>query len=178
MGRYPLLFCRILSFPLFYVIVLFKEGPSYLGALRLCVGAALSAETQGVVTCDTIQRAYQETEEGFTALASESWSTWPNIASSGSCCLVGVIYQRTLFVASLGDSRVVLGKKVGNTDVITAIQLSREHNANIESVRQELKELHPNDPQIVVLRHGVWRVKGLIQVFVSSSTIDAVPLAD
>lgn len=157
-------FCRILSFPLFCVIVLFKEGPSYLGALRLCVDAALSAEAEGVVTCDTIQRAYQETEEGFTALVSELWSTQPNIASCGSCCLVGVIHQRTLFVANLGDSRVVLGKKVGNTDGIAAIQLSAEHNASFESVRQELKELHPNDPQIVVLRHGVWRVKGIIQI--------------
>ncbi|KAK3444375.1 hypothetical protein EUGRSUZ_A00383 [Eucalyptus grandis] len=125
---------------------------------------ALSAEAEGVVTCDTIQRAYQETEEGFTALVSELWSTRPDIASCGSCCLVGVIHQRTLFVANLGDSRVVLGKKVDNTDGIAAIQLSAEHNASFESVRQELKELHPNDPQIVVLRHGVWRVKGIIQI--------------
>ena len=86
------------------------------------------------------------------------------MATVGSCCLVGVIFQRTLFVANLGDSRVVLGKKVGNTGGIAAIQLSTEHNANFEDIREELKELHPNDPQIVVLKHGVWRVKGIIQV--------------
>jgi pyruvate dehydrogenase phosphatase len=95
---------------------------------------------------------------------SELWRTRPNIATVGSCCLVGVIFRQTLFVANLGDSRVVLGKKVGNTGGIAAIQLSTEHNANIEAVRQELKELHPDDPQIVVLKHGVWRVKGIIQV--------------
>jgi len=67
-------------------------------------------------------------------------------------------------VASLGDSRAVLGRRVGNTGGMAAIQLSTEHNANVEAVRQELKELHPDDPQIVVLRHGVWRVKGIIQV--------------
>lgn len=116
------------------------------------------------MTTDTIQRAFHETEEGFTALVSELWSTRPNIATVGSCCLVGVVFGGTLFVANLGDSRVVLGKKVGNTGGIAAIQLSTEHNANIEAVRQELKELHPDDPQIVVLRHGVWRVKGIIQV--------------
>ncbi|XP_044500626.1 probable protein phosphatase 2C 42 isoform X2 [Mangifera indica] len=122
------------------------------------------AEMQGNVTTETIERAVQLTEEGFTAYVSELWSTRPNIATVGTCCLIGVICQQTLFVANLGDSRVVLGKKVGNTGVTAAIQLSREHNANLEEVRQELRELHPNDPQIVILRHGVWRVKGIIQV--------------
>ncbi|XP_031257770.1 probable protein phosphatase 2C 42 isoform X2 [Pistacia vera] len=124
----------------------------------------VAAETQRNVTRDTIERAVQLTEEGFTAHVSELWSTQPNIATVGSCCLIGVIYQQTLFVANIGDSRVVLGKKVGNTGVTAAIQLSKEHNANLEEVRQELRELHPNDPQIVILRHGVWRVKGIIQV--------------
>ncbi|XP_031401820.1 probable protein phosphatase 2C 42 isoform X4 [Punica granatum] len=136
---------------------------------------AVSAETQGVVTSETIRRAFLETEAGFTSLVSNVWSTQPNMATVGTCCLVGVICNRTLFIANLGDSRVVLGKKVGNTGVVAAIQLSAEHNANIESVRQELKELHPNDPQIVVLRHGVWRVKGVIQV---SRSIGDVYLKD
>lgn len=125
---------------------------------------ALSAEAQGVVTSETIERAFLETEAGFTALVSELWSDRPDIATVGSCCLVGVIYKQTLYVANAGDSRVVLGKKVSNTREIAAIQLSMEHNANIEAVRQELQDLHPDDPQIVVLKHGVWRVKGIIQV--------------
>ncbi|XXG84506.1 hypothetical protein AAC387_Pa10g2009 [Persea americana] len=123
----------------------------------------ISSGAQGM-TCDTIRRAFLTTEDGFTSLVSELWTTRPHLATVGSCCLVGVICQQTLYVASLGDSRVVLGKKVGNTGGIAAIQLSNEHNANLEPVRQELKELHPNDPQIVVLKHGVWRVKGIIQV--------------
>ncbi|KAK8684570.1 hypothetical protein V6N13_040592 [Hibiscus sabdariffa] len=122
------------------------------------------AESEGVVTAETIQRAFRQTEEGFTAMVSELWSTRPNIATVGTCSLVGVIYQQTLFIANLGDSRVVLGKKVGNTGGMAAMQLSTEHNANIEAIRHELKELHPDDPQIVVLKHGVWRVKGIIQV--------------
>ncbi|KAK7264721.1 hypothetical protein RJT34_32331 [Clitoria ternatea] len=125
---------------------------------------AISAESHGVVTTETIERAFRQTEEGYTALVSDLWNTRPQIASAGTCCLVGVIFQQTLFVANVGDSRVVLGKKVGNTGGMAAIQLSTEHNANLEAVRQELKELHPNDPQIVVLKHGVWRVKGIIQV--------------
>ncbi|KAG5011042.1 hypothetical protein AAZX31_07G220900 [Glycine max] len=125
---------------------------------------AISAESRGVVTTETIERAFRQTEEGYMALVSGSWNARPHIASAGTCCLVGVIFQQTLFVANAGDSRVVLGKKVGNTGGMAAIQLSTEHNANLEAVRQELKELHPHDPQIVVLKHGVWRVKGIIQV--------------
>ncbi|KAG9457809.1 hypothetical protein H6P81_002317 [Aristolochia fimbriata] len=117
-----------------------------------------------VVTPDTIRRAFLETEEGFTALVSQLWMSRPQMATVGTCCLVGVISQRTLYVANLGDSRVVLGRKIGNTGGIAAIQLSTEHNANLEAVRRELMELHPTDPQIVVLKHGVWRVKGIIQV--------------
>lgn len=125
---------------------------------------AKSNERDGIVTPETIKRAYLETENGFTDVVSQMWSTRPNIATVGSCCLVGVIYQQTLFVANLGDSRVVLGRKVGNTGGIIAMQLSKEHNANLDNIRRELRDLHPHDPQIVVLKHGVWRVKGIIQV--------------
>ncbi|KAH0904390.1 hypothetical protein HID58_043893 [Brassica napus] len=134
-----------------------------LSKVRLYGYAEISAETQGVVTRETIERAFHATEEGFASIVSELWSTMPNLATVGTCCLVGVIYQSTLFVASLGDSRVVLGKK-SNCGGLSAIQLSSEHNANNEDIRWELKDLHPDDPQIVVFRHGVWRVKGIIQV--------------
>lgn len=116
------------------------------------------------MTAEGIRRAFLATEEGFISLVSQLWSTRPDIATSGSCCLVGVIRQKTLYIANLGDSRVVLGKKVGNTGEVAAIQLSTEHNANMQEVRQELKAQHPDDPQIVVLKHGVWRIKGIIQV--------------
>uniref|UniRef100_A0A0D9W112 protein-serine/threonine phosphatase n=1 Tax=Leersia perrieri TaxID=77586 RepID=A0A0D9W112_9ORYZ len=119
--------------------------------------------TQGV-TADAIRDAFLATEEGFLALVSRTWETQPDIATVGTCCLVGVVHRMTLFVANLGDSRAVLGKKVGRAGQITAEQLSSEHNANEEGVRQELMAEHPDDPQIVALKHGVWRVKGIIQV--------------
>ncbi|RZC50460.1 hypothetical protein C5167_018881 [Papaver somniferum] len=123
----------------------------------------ISEEARGV-TSETIRRAFLETEQGYTAIVDQLWDTRPNLATVGSCCLLGVVIQQTLYVANLGDSRVVLGRKVGNTAGVAAIQLSSEHNANMEEVRQELRELHPDDPQLVVEKHGVWRVKGIIQV--------------
>jgi len=116
------------------------------------------------VTADAIREAVLATEEGFLALVSSLWEAQPDIATDGTCCLVGVVHNRTLFVANLGDSRAVLGKKVGRAGQITAEQLCSEHNANQEAVRQELKAQHPDDAQIVALKHGVWRVRGLIQV--------------
>jgi pyruvate dehydrogenase phosphatase len=94
---------------------------------------------------------------------SQLWSRQPDIATCGTCCLVGVIQKNTLHIANAGDSRVVLGKKVGHK--VEAVQLSTEHNANLEEVRREMKARHPDDSQIVEFKHGGWRVKGIIQVY-------------
>lgn len=122
------------------------------------------ATEQQSMSADVIRKAFQATEEGFVSLVTNQWPTNPQIAAVGSCCLVGVICGGMLYTANLGDSRVVLGKLVKATGEVLAVQLSAEHNAGIESVRQELHSMHPEDKQIVVLKHNVWRVKGLIQV--------------
>ncbi|XP_006649361.1 probable protein phosphatase 2C 28 [Oryza brachyantha] len=116
------------------------------------------------MSADVIRKAFQATEEGFLSLVSKQWSLKPQIAAVGSCCLVGVICSGTLYVANLGDSRAVLGRLVKSTGEVLAMQLSSEHNACYEEVRQELQSSHPDDPHIVVLKHNVWRVKGLIQI--------------
>jgi pyruvate dehydrogenase phosphatase len=116
------------------------------------------------MSVDVIRKAYQATEEGFFSLVAKQWPMKPQIAAVGSCCLVGVICGGILYIANLGDSRAVLGRHVKATGEVISIQLSSEHNVAIESVRQEMHSLHPDDSQIVVLKHNVWRVKGLIQV--------------
>lgn len=122
-----------------------------------------TSEQQSMST-DVIRKAYQATEEGFMSVVTKQWHMKPQLAAVGSCCLVGVICGGTLYVANLGDSRAVLGRLVKATGEVLAIQLSSEHNVGLESVRQEMYSLHPDDSQIVVLKHNVWRVKGLIQV--------------
>ncbi|KAJ4964197.1 hypothetical protein NE237_024136 [Protea cynaroides] len=119
---------------------------------------------QQAMSVDVIRKAFQATEEGFFSLVAKQWSMKPQIAAVGSCCLVGVICSGTLYIANVGDSRAVMGRLVKATGEVLSVQLSAEHNAAIESVRQELHSLHPDDSQIVVLKHNVWRVKGLIQV--------------
>lgn len=124
------------------------------------------------MSSDVINKAFMATEEEFLSLVKKQWLLKPQLASVGSCCLVGIIYSGELYVANSGDSRAVLGRMDEATKEIKAVQLSYEHNASFESVRDELRSLHPHDPQIVVMKHKVWRVKGLIQVifrtFISS----------
>ncbi|PPD67509.1 hypothetical protein GOBAR_DD35606 [Gossypium barbadense] len=121
------------------------------------------ATEQQSMSVDVIKKAFQATEEGFFSVVAKQWPMKPQIAAVGSCCLVGVVCNGTLYIANLGDSRAVLGRRVKATGEVLAIQLSSEHNVGIESVRQEMRSLHPDDSHIVVLKHNVWRVKGLIQ---------------
>ncbi|XP_057867332.2 probable protein phosphatase 2C 25 isoform X2 [Cryptomeria japonica] len=122
------------------------------------------AREEGRMSDEVLRRSFNATEEGFLAHVTRSWKTKPLIAAVGSCCLVGVIWGEKLFVANVGDSRAVMGSLGRSNKKITAEQLTRDHNASVEEVRQELKALHPDDSRIVVNKHGVWRVKGIIQV--------------
>ncbi|GAB2276691.1 hypothetical protein Dimus_011407 [Dionaea muscipula] len=118
----------------------------------------------GAMSAEVIDKAFLATEEQFLSLVRKQWQENPQIASAGACCLVGVICNGLVYIANAGDSRVVLGKLDSSDNSVKAIQLSSEHNASQESVREDLRRLHPQDPHIVVLKNQVWRVKGIIQV--------------
>ncbi|KAL9259085.1 putative protein phosphatase 2C 60 [Drosera capensis] len=94
------------------------------------------------------------------SVVSKQWPLKPQIASVGSCCLVGVVCDGPLYVANLGDSRAVLGKLMRGTGGIQPVQLSTEHNASLESERRELQSMHPDDPQIALLRQNITRSIG------------------
>lgn len=119
---------------------------------------------QGGVSADVIKKAFDATEEEFLHWVKRSWQSRPKIASVGSCCLVGAITEDMLYVANLGDSRAVLGRRTPDGKEVVAERLTSDHNVAEEDVRQELVELHPDDSHIVVHNRGVWRIKGIIQV--------------
>lgn len=120
------------------------------------------AQRYGGMSSRVLKEAIKATEDEFLTLVDRNWRIRPQVASVGSCCLVGVISGNNLYIANVGDSRAVLGSvKQGR---VAAVRLSEEHNAGIAEVREELKAQHPDDSHIVVLKHGVWRVKGIIQV--------------
>lgn len=119
---------------------------------------------QGCMSTEAIKKAVRATEEEFVQLVKGSWLKRPKIATAGSCCLVGVIADNALYVANLGDSRAVLGHRGPNGRGVVAERLSKDHNVADEEVRKEVSEQHRDDPRIVVLAKGVWRIKGIIQV--------------
>ncbi|KAE8674278.1 putative protein phosphatase 2C 68 [Hibiscus syriacus] len=121
------------------------------------------ARANGTISEDTLRSAFSATEDGFLGLVRRTCGIKPLMAAIGSCCLVGVIWRGTLYVANLGDSRAVIGCS-SRSNKIVAEQLTRDHNASKEEVRQELRLQHPDDSHIVVMKHGVWRIKGIIQV--------------
>ncbi|CAL5352018.1 unnamed protein product [Camellia sinensis] len=121
------------------------------------------AQQNGTISEDILKSAFSATEDGFLTLVRRSCGIKPLIAANGSCCLVGIIWKGTLYVANLGDSRAVIGY-VGRSNKIVSEQLTKDHNASMEEVRQELRSLHPDDSHIVVMKNGVWRIKGIIQV--------------
>ncbi|KAI3776733.1 hypothetical protein L1987_46522 [Smallanthus sonchifolius] len=117
------------------------------------------------MSANIIRKAFLATEEEFLSLVESEWLSNPKMASVGSCCLVGIICNGVLYIANAGDSRAVLAREEEkSTGALKAVRVSEEHNASFESVREELHSLHPNDPNIVVLKRDVWRVRGLIQI--------------
>lgn len=124
------------------------------------------AAEQGGLSVDVIKKAFNATEQEFWNLVRQALPVKPQIASVGSCCLVGAITNDVLYVANLGDSRAVLGRRVSEDmkNKVVAERLSTDHNVSVEEVRKEVEALHPDDSQVVVYTRGVWRIKGIIQV--------------
>ncbi|KAJ7967544.1 Protein phosphatase 2C family protein [Quillaja saponaria] len=121
---------------------------------------------QGGLSVDVIKRAFSATEDEFSHLVKQSLPIRPRIDSVGSCCLLGAISNDLLYVANLGDSRAVLGRRISESEKgsVVAERLSTDHNVGVEEIRKEVEALHPDDNQIVINSRGVWRIKGIIQV--------------
>ncbi|XP_029126403.1 probable protein phosphatase 2C 68, partial [Cajanus cajan] len=134
----------------------------FLDAFLLAFSSICIAEDNGTITSEILRNAVSATEDDFMAHVDTSFITNPLIAKVGSCCLAGVIWKGTLHIANVGDSRAVIAS-TGRCNKIKAEQLSIEHNASRQDIREELRALHPQDPHIVVVNRGSWRVKGIIQ---------------
>ncbi|XP_058784182.1 probable protein phosphatase 2C 46 [Vicia villosa] len=132
---------------------------------------SFAAEDQRVSE-KVIKRAFSATGDDFLALVKKQWLTKPQIASSFSspyytsdtCYFTGIICNGMLYVANTEDSRVVLRRVKKGTKETLVVQLSAEHNVNIETERNDVRSKHPYNPHIVVMKHSVWRVKGIIHI--------------
>lgn len=98
---------------------------------------------EGGLSEEVIKKAFEATEDEFLRVVRESWIARPQIASVGSCCLLGAISKGVLYVANLGDSRAVLGRKAlegeVNCGAVVAERLSTDHNVGVRMLERRLK---------------------------------------
>ncbi|GJP41784.1 hypothetical protein CLOM_g1430 [Closterium sp. NIES-68] len=115
---------------------------------------------------ESFRKAFEDAEAQFLEVVRENWKMKPIFAAAGSCALVGLVQSSTLYIASVGDSRAVVGSldPDGDGTSLRAEEVSEEHSASCEKTRQEVKEMIQGDDNILVEKGGVWRVKGIIQV--------------
>ncbi|KAL8143233.1 hypothetical protein V2J09_016265 [Rumex salicifolius] len=124
---------------------------------------------QGGLSVDVMRKTCEATEGQFIRLVRKEWLMNPRIALCGSCCLFAAISDNNLYIANVGDSRAVLGRKVYeggmfSPPVVVAERLTTDHNVGDEDVRKEVRALHSDESGIVVYTRGCWRIKGIIQV--------------
>ncbi|KAJ0089179.1 hypothetical protein Patl1_32965 [Pistacia atlantica] len=80
-----------------------------------------------------------------------------HMIAKGLGCILGVV-----FPGVARDNGPFSEDILRKSNKLVVEQLTRNHSPFVE-VRQELKSLHPDDSDIVVLKHGVWRVRGILQ---------------
>jgi pyruvate dehydrogenase phosphatase len=74
-------------------------------------------------------------------------------ATSGSCALVVYVEDNHLYLASIGDCRAVLGRKMGNT--FQSIDLTMDQTGRSPTEFSRLCEEHPGEDSTIVIRGRV-----------------------
>jgi pyruvate dehydrogenase phosphatase len=113
-----------------------------------------------------LREAVAATEQKFTHVVNDNKHTDPDIKYVGSCCLITLIWKGVLYIANLGDSRVVLGTTY--TDLpfrqgLQAQQLTRDRNREDHHIRVGLQQIYPDDTILMPDDYG-WRAKDLSKV--------------
>jgi len=113
-----------------------------------------------------IKRAFGRVEREFIYLIKQAFEAGVGAVSRiGSCALVALIKDKTIFVANAGDCRAVLGrKKSSEAQPWEAIALSSDHNVREPNEQLKLRRSHPAEQNVFFCkRPGVCYVKGCLQ---------------
>jgi len=62
------------------------------------------------VSASAIQNGFFETERQFAAVVREEFEDSPHLATVGACSALAIVTPSALWVANVGDCRVVLGQ--------------------------------------------------------------------
>lgn len=120
------------------------------------------------IVINSIKNAFQKVENEFKTVALDLYQNkgQGKMSTVGSCALVTIIYNNTLYVANLGDSKASLFGYDKSAKNYYYIKLMYRHNSELPREKQMLYEKFPNDKDIVVCKRPngtVCYVKGRLQ---------------
>ncbi|GAV69461.1 PP2C domain-containing protein [Cephalotus follicularis] len=127
---------------------------------------------RGVDHCDVLRElgeALRKTEEAYLEVADKMVRESPQLVMMGSCVLVMLMKGDDVYLMNVGDSRAVLAMKPepdidddesGNFGNLGSIQLTKDHNTNVEEEVKRIMEEHVDDAEAIKKD----RVKGSVKV--------------
>lgn len=83
-------------------------------------------------------------------MAQKHASTW-NEVTAGSCAVAAVFDKKNqqLIVANLGDSRAVVGSICSDSQILEAVEMSKDHSATTDTERLRVRTEHAQDPHVI-----------------------------
>ena len=125
--------------------------------------ANISDEKNLIAT--SIKKAFNQIEEEFKEKALDYYNRgYGKMATVGSCVLVCLIHNDTLYVANLGDSKARIIRNENGK--YSSLKLMHRHNSEKPREKEILYKNFPNDDDIVVCKRKdgtVCYVKGRLQ---------------
>lgn len=106
-----------------------------------------------------LKNAFAQVDDAFIGqLAQKRGNCMENCA--GSCCLVALLEEDTVYVANAGDSRAILvSRSTNNNTSYTITPLSFDHNANSSESERKLVAARSSDPNPVRLSDALKDLK-------------------
>ncbi|MCH79593.1 putative protein phosphatase 2C 68-like [Trifolium medium] len=77
------------------------------------------------------------------------------VRQQDSSCLISLVWKDTLYIANLGDSRLVIGTEVGDTSVLKVEQLTSDQSSKLMVHKRNIRD---DDRCLILASIGFWKI--------------------